>query len=89
MEARAESDRAEYLHDLRMAVNACSPWLLRDLLQRWAVALGPLAAIVDAKPDSELRALLIEVDGVLSGQSSHQLASQLAAPWLMGRSIHP
>lgn len=79
------SDREAYLDDLRIALNGSSPWLLRDFLHRHALPLGPLAPIIEAKTDAELRDLLVEVDGVLCGRSSHQLASQLAAPWLIVR----
>ncbi|MCU0612019.1 MAG: hypothetical protein MUE60_09555 [Candidatus Eisenbacteria bacterium] len=64
-------------------VNACSAWLLRDFLLRWAAVIGPLAPVLSAKSDEELGEILEEVDSAMRGQSSHQLAAQLAAPWLM------
>ncbi len=84
------STRSAYLQDLRIVVNARSPWLLRDFLTRWADVLGPLTGVLSTKRDEELRALLDEVAQALEGRSSHQLASQLIAPWFMPRSRpHP
>ena len=81
----SETRRADYLRALRIAVNARSPWLLRDLVEERHHILGPLAPVLMGKTDDELAELLEETARVMNGASSHQLASQLAAPWLVGR----
>jgi len=83
-----DAERMAYLQDLRIVVNARSPWLLRDFLLRWTHSVGPLAPVLDVKTDEDLRVLLDELELVLRGESSHQLASQLAAPWFIARSSH-
>lgn len=80
-----QEHREAYLQDLRTAVMARSVWLMRDFISRHRAALGPVAKVLDCKPDVELRELLDEIDAFLRGESSHQLAAQVVAPWLVKR----
>lgn len=83
----SHGERAAYLQDLKITVNARSPWLLRDFLDRWRATLGPVASVVEAKTDDDLRALLDELAAALRGDSTHQLAAQLVSPWFVKRAI--